>query len=181
MIQITYFVHSTSRYNERKIVAGWYNSKLSKIGKQQARKLRKVLNVKRFDAVYCSDLKRAIRTAKLMFSSNHNIIKDKRLREIDFGSLTGLKVEDIRKRQIEHIEKRFPSGECYKDVEVRMTEFLENLSEVYRDSSVAIIAHQAPQLALEVLLNNKTWVQAFKEDWRIQGKWQPGWEYVLED
>jgi len=44
---------------------------------------------------------------------------------------------------------------------------------------VAIVAHKAPQLALDVLLKNKTWQQAFAEDWRKTKSWQPGWDYVL--
>jgi len=42
------------------------------------------------------------------------------------------------------------------------------------------VAHKAPQLALDVLLRNKTWEQAFTEDWRKKKAWQPGWEYVIE-
>jgi len=28
-------------------------------------------------------------------------------------------------------------------------------------------------------LKNKTWEQAFAEDWRKTKSWQPGWEYTL--
>lgn len=38
---------------------------------------------------------------------------------------------------------------------------------------------KAPQLALDVLLKNKTWKQAFAEDWRKTKSWQPDWEYQL--
>ena len=50
----------------------------------------------------------------------------------------------------------------------------------YNNKKVAIVAHKAPQLALDVLLKNKTWEQAFVEDWRKRKAWQPGWEYNLE-
>jgi len=49
----------------------------------------------------------------------------------------------------------------------------------YDGQSVAIVAHKAPQLALEVLLNGKTWEQAFADDWRKKKAWQPGWNYIL--
>ena len=42
------------------------------------------------------------------------------------------------------------------------------------------MGHQAPQLALEVLLNGKTWEQAFADDWRKTKAWKPGWEYELK-
>jgi hypothetical protein len=34
-------------------------------------------------------------------------------------------------------------------------------------------------LALDVLLQQKTWKQAIDEDWRLEKKWQPGWEYSI--
>jgi hypothetical protein len=43
------------------------------------------------------------------------------------------------------------------------------------------MAHKAPQLALEVILNGKTWEQAIREDWHNQKAWQPGWIYNLSD
>jgi hypothetical protein len=41
------------------------------------------------------------------------------------------------------------------------------------------VAHKAPQLVLDVLLKNKSWEQAFSEDWRKTKSWKPGWEYIL--
>jgi len=29
-------------------------------------------------------------------------------------------------------------------------------------------------------LKNKTWKQAFADDWRKTKAWQPGWDYTLE-
>ena len=61
-----------------------------------------------------------------------------------------------------------------------MADFLEYLKQNYNGKHIAIVAHQAPQLALDVLLKNKTWEQAIKEDWRHSKAWQPGWEYIVE-
>jgi len=65
-------------------------------------------------------------------------------------------------------------------VQERMANFLEFLKQNYNGKSVAIVAHQAPQLALDVLLKGKTWGQAFVEDWRNNRAWQPEWDYLLE-
>lgn len=73
----------------------------------------------------------------------------------------------------------FPNGESYEDVEKRILSFLEFLKENYDNKNIAIVAHQAPQLALDVLIAGKTWEQAFNEDWRKTKNWKPGWEYVL--
>ncbi len=44
---------------------------------------------------------------------------------------------------------------------------------------MSIVAHQAPQLAPDVILNGKTWEQAIDEDWRKKKAWQPGWVYQI--
>jgi alpha-ribazole phosphatase/probable phosphoglycerate mutase len=38
----------------------------------------------------------------------------------------------------------------------------------YSGKNVAIVAHRAPQLAIEVILNKKNWKQAIKEDWCLK-------------
>ena len=43
------------------------------------------------------------------------------------------------------------------------------------------MAHKAPQLAIEVLINGKTWENAIETDWRKTNDWKPGWNYILED
>jgi broad specificity phosphatase PhoE len=78
------------------------------------------------------------------------------------------------------ITERFPEGESYEDVKNRIVDFLEFLKKNYDGKSVAIVAHKAPQLSLDVLLKNKTWEQAFAEDWRKRKAWQPGWDCFLE-
>lgn len=79
-----------------------------------------------------------------------------------------------------YVDSPFPNGESYKDVEKRIADFLEFLKKSYDNKHIAIVAHQAPQLALDVLLRGKTWQQAIREDWRKTKSWQPGWDYVLE-
>jgi len=64
-------------------------------------------------------------------------------------------------------------------VKERIASFLDDLRRDHRDQSVAIVAHKAPQLALDVLLKEMSWEEAFDNDWRTTGSWQPGWEYEL--
>ncbi len=82
--------------------------------------------------------------------------------------------------QEENVTKSFPAGESYEDVKARIADFLEDLKKNYDGKSVAIVAHKAPQLALDVLVQGKSWEQAFAEDWRKIKAWQPGWEYIVE-
>lgn len=179
-IRITYFVHGTTIDNEKGISSGWSDVELSELGVRQSLELRDKIKDKKFDVVFCSDLKRAVDSTKLAFEGLAPIIQDKRLRECNYGKYNGQSETIVKPRQEKYITEKFPEGESYEDVKNRIADFLEFLKQNYDGKSVAIVSHQAPQLALDVLLKNKTWKQAFAEDWRKTKTWQPGWEYNLE-
>jgi len=180
-VKITYFVHGTTIDNEHNISSGWKDVELSELGVKQSMELKEKTKEKKFDAVFCSDLKRAHDSAKLTWDGIYQIIPDARLRECNYGKLNGASSDIVEPMQEEaYIEKPFPKGESYEDVKIRVADFLEFLKKNYDGKSVAIVAHKAPQLALDVLLKGKTWKQAFAEDWRKTKSWQPGWEYELK-
>ena len=176
-MKITYFVHGTTTDNERNISSGWKDVELSELGIKQSIELRDQTKKEEFDVVFCSDLKRAINSAKLTWGDNVKIIQDKRLRECNYGDFNGKESNIVEPLQEKNITKRFPNGESYEDVKKRINEFLNFLKKNYANKKIAIVGHKAPQLALDVLLKNKTWKQAFEEDWRKKKAWQPGWEY----
>jgi len=179
-INITNFAHGTTTDNEKNISSGWYDVELSELGIKQGKKLRDLVKERKFDVVFCSDLKRAVDTAKLVFEGSTPIITDARLRECNYGKLNaGLSAIVEPMQENECIFNKFPEGESYEDVKARMSDFLEFLKKNYDGKSVAIISHKAPQLALEVLLKGKTWKEALAEDWRKTRFWKPGWDYKL--
>lgn len=180
MVNITYFVHGTTTDNEKEISSGWFDVDLSELGIEQSIKLKNLIKDKKFDVVFCSDLKRAIHSAKLTFEDEVEIIQDQRLRECNYGTFNAKPSEIVEPMQEANITNSFPEGESYEDVKNRINDFLEDLHAKYDGKSVAIVAHKAPQLALDVLLGGKSWQQAFTDDWRKRKAWQPGWEYVLE-
>lgn len=179
-VKITYFVHGTTTDNEQDLATGWAPGKLSELGIKQSKELGKLATDKNFDVVICSDLKRAVDSATITFGDKYKIIQDRRLRECNYGDFTQKSAKDFKDKMINFIEKPFPNGESYKDVEKRIADFLAFLKKNYDGKHVAIVAHQAPQLALDVLIKGKTWKQAINEDWRNIKAWQPGWEYILE-
>jgi len=179
-VKITYFVHGTTTDNEQNLATGWSPGKLSELGIKQAKGLGNLVSNIRFDVVFCSDLKRAIDSAELSFGDRYEIIHDQRLRECNYGDLTGRSVKKFKGNMKDYINTPFPNGESYKDVERRIADFLDSLKKTYDGTHVAIVAHQAPQLALDVLVRGKSWNQAIDDDWRKKKAWQPGWEYVIE-
>lgn len=179
-VTITYFVHGTTTDNEKEISSGWYDVDLSDLGVQQSLDLWEKVENKGIDVAFCSDLKRAVRSAELTFKDRIPVIVDERLRECNYGTMNATSSEIVEPMQEESITTRFPEGESYEDVKTRIADFLEYLKENYDGKHVAIVAHKAPQLALDVLLSGKTWEEAFAEDWRKKKAWQPGWGYVLD-
>ena len=177
-LKITYFAHGTTTDNESSLATGWLPGELSELGRRQAAELGQLAANQNFDAVFCSDLKRAVDSAELGFGDKYKIIFDARLREANYGDFNG-KAENFKNNLTEYINKPFPNGESYQDVEKRLRNFLEFLKTNYNNKRMAIVAHQAPQLALDVILKNKTWEQAIAEDWRQTKSWQPGWKYKI--
>ena len=177
-VKIMYFVHGTTTDNAAKLCSGWKEAMLNDLGKEQALNLGNVSKDRgdKFDVVITSDLQRAIDSSNIAFSE-YEKIRDSRLRECKYGDLDGEHKSLVIYE--DHVEEKFPNGESLLDVEKRMREFVTWLKENYEGKSVAIVAHRAPQLALEVISKGITWEEANKNDWRKTGDWQPGWEYEV--
>lgn len=179
-VLITYFVHGTTIDNEQHKATGWNPGELSRLGTQQCKDLKSMIDVSEFDVIFCSDLKRAIDSAELTFGdAGIEIIQDKRLRECNYGDLNGGDSKLVKVDMPGRITTPFPHGESYKDVEKRMRSFLNDVAKKYEEKHVAIMAHEGPQLALEVITKGRTWEQAINENWRNKKpkEWQPGWKY----
>jgi broad specificity phosphatase PhoE len=178
MVTLTYFVHGTTTDNEQEIATGWNPGELSETGIEQSKQLASQIAGKTFDVVFCSDLKRAVDSAQLAFGDKYQIMQDDRLREANYGDLNGMP-NTFKENLTDYIVTPFPGGESFQQVQARMESFCAFLKSLYDGKHVAVVAHQAPQLALEVILNKKSWPQAFGEDWRRTSKWQPGWDYII--
>ena len=173
-------MHGTTTDNEQNISSGWSDVDLSELGVQQAKELANLTSDKHFNVVFCSDLKRAVDSAHLAWGDKYQIIEDKRLRECNYGDYNGKSSEIVEPLQEKAVTEPLPNGESYEMVKERIASFLEDIKKDYAGKHVAIVAHKAPQLALDVLVKEMTWDEAFTKDWRKTKAWQPGWEYILD-
>ena len=179
-VNITYFVHGTTTDNEKGISSGWHDAELSDLGIKQSLELKNKIDGKKFDVVFCSNLRRATHSANLTFNGVAPIIQDERLKECNYGVYNGKPSSTVEPLQETKIAEPFLEGESMEDVKKRIADFCNFLRVNYDGKNVAIVSHKAPQLALDVLLLGKTWKQAFSEDWRKKKAWQPGWAYELK-
>ncbi len=176
MIKIIFESHKTSEDNEAGIASGWRDSPLSETGKQQGLIDKERYKDKYIDAVFTSDLIRAIDTAQIIFNKkNIPTFSDARLREYNYGDLEGKNKKEVIVKLVEHIHSPFPNGESVDDVLNRMADFLRYLKENYDNKTIVIIGHRATQLGLEYFINQidpKVYIET-------QWVWQPGWEYIF--
>jgi broad specificity phosphatase PhoE len=146
------FRHSESTDNRNGIFSGWRDAKLTPYGISQARKIAKKLKTKHIELAFSSDQTRALQTANevLKFHKGVPIIVDARLRERDYGKLTGTSKEAFKKKnpklyQVYHrsYNKGPPGGESFHDVNKRVAPFIKDLLKIMKTfkANVAISAH----------------------------------------
>lgn len=130
---------------------------LNETGFRQAEEIAMRLSRESIDAIYSSDLKRAIQTARAISQPHRlDVIADSDFRELDHGKFEGLTFEDIRASHPEFIERwrsapadlLLPGGERLINVEKRIWRVLERLAQSRRsDETVVVVSHNFPILA----------------------------------
>jgi broad specificity phosphatase PhoE len=168
--------HATSLDNEAGLASGWFDVDLSPLGEQQARELGERRREDPPAAVYCSDLLRAHRTARIAFDgSGVAIVSDPRLRECDYGALTRHPVAEVEALRATHIRTPFPDGESYEGVTRRVEAWLRRAARAHHGATLLVVGHRATFYALEHLLNGRPLEEVMAAPW----VWQPGWLYSL--
>ena len=91
--------HAQSIGNEKDIVQGHIDEGLSELGKVQAKQLANYFNADSINAIYSSDLSRAIHTAKPIADKLNLVIKiDPNLREANFGHSEGMTYKEVQEK-----------------------------------------------------------------------------------
>jgi probable phosphoglycerate mutase len=126
--EIWLFRHGQTPFSRQRKIAGWEDIPLAAEGEAQARALRARLQDTDFDAVWSSDLQRAIATARLAWGEPR---QDERLRELNFGTLEGRDYDELEP-ELRASMDRFrdfqpPEGESVRDLEIRVHAFLDGL------------------------------------------------------
>lgn len=175
MVHLVYETHSLTVDNERGVATGWLPGELSAQGRELAAELGARRRNDGIDAVFTSDLRRATETAEIAFAgSGIPVIEDARLRELDYGDLSGAPVADIDERRATCIETPFPAGESLRQAVDRLRDFLDEVAATWSGKRVVVIAHSAQRWGLEHLINGRP----LEELIRAPFDWQEGWHYT---
>jgi broad specificity phosphatase PhoE len=175
-VEIVFETHATTTDNERWLASGWIDGRLSPAGKRQARELGDRRASDELAAVFTSDLGAAVETAQIAFGSRGiPIFHDWRLRECDYGVLSGEPVAKVEAVRAEHVYEPFPGGESYSEVVVRVRSFLHDLLPSFADTTIAVVGHSATQWALQHVLEGTPLQELVEGPFH----WQAGWRYTL--
>lgn len=176
MVTIWFEPHSTTLDNEAKLASGWYDVDLSELGKAQSLELLERCKDRNLDAIFCSDMQRAVKSAiPTAEQLKLPIYVDRRLRECDYGTFTHKDKKTVDAEKIARIIEPFPEGESYKQCIERVGEFLVWLKERYDGKTVLIIGHRATHYGLDHYILGYPPEKCVTDPW----EWQPGWRFEL--
>jgi len=123
---------------------------LSPIGIEQSRRLVSELEARPLDAIYSSDLSRAVFAAQMIADSRGlttQILRE--LREAYMGKWEGKTLSEVAIAQPEMIsclytdpsEFRYPEGESFIEVQARVEQALCRILEAHTEGEIAIMTH----------------------------------------
>jgi probable phosphomutase (TIGR03848 family) len=115
---------------------------------QAERAAERIAELKRVDAIYCSPLERARETAApIGVATGMRPKVDRGLLECDFGDWTGaelvklMKLPEWRTVQKAPSTFRFPNGESFTEMQVRMITALDRLRSAHPGGTIVCVSH----------------------------------------
>lgn len=173
-IQIVFETHSVSEDNENGIATGWRHGRLSDRGRLLAKELGERRRNDGIQAVFTSDLRRAVETTEIAFGDTSiPILHDWRLRECDYGEQNGMPRAELHRTRREHLDEPYPGGESWRQAVQRVKRFLDELHLRWEGSRVLVIGHAATRWAFEHYLNGVPLEDLIEAEFT----WRKGWEY----
>ncbi|HLC58032.1 MAG TPA: histidine phosphatase family protein [Candidatus Nanoarchaeia archaeon] len=144
--------HAESIANkEEKLQGQDYDTGLTPLGKEQAKKISERLRKEKIDAIYSSDLKRAVETAEEIAKPHKlKVICDKRLKEFNIGELINIKdpfsfwreylKKETTRLGIPAHDVKTPRGESEQNHINRTKSFFEDIRRKHH-GTIIVVAH----------------------------------------
>ncbi len=153
MAKLFIFRHGQTTDNLTHTFSGFRQSELTKNGIAEAKQIGQKLKDKSVTKAYQSDLIRSQHTLELVLNGYHQnvqIITDSRIKERDYGDLTGKNKDEIEKENLEQYKLWHrsynvppPNGESIQMVEVRVMSFLNEIIPTLKPNDVIFISASA--------------------------------------
>ncbi len=188
-LRIYLFRHGQTTFNRDKRFTGWLNVRLTKKGKEDAKKIAKKLKNKKFQIAYTSDLSRCKVTLDEVLKYHpecKKIIVDKRLRERSYGSFQGLYHRQVIAKYGQKMFDKWhrsydfppPKGESIKMVEKRVLSFIKDLLKTMKKEkvNVAISASGNSMRPIRRYFEHLT----IKQMMKLENPWDDYFEYTVD-
>ena len=142
--------HGETAWNLGARIQGQLDIPLNDTGRRQAHRLALALADDCIDAIYASDLSRAMQTAQALAAAcGRTIVSDAGLRERHFGEYEGLLYRDVEIRwpeQSERWRRREPDfgpagGEVLRDFYARCVQTVSRIAAAHPGQTIAVVAH----------------------------------------
>ncbi len=141
--------HGQSQDNERGFIQGQTSTPLSELGERQAERLERHLSTLKFDAVYCSDLERAVQTAQIAVPYLKPVLSPE-LREWHLGVLQKRTREEAKTLFPQAWEilchgacddRKIPGGESMNDMIARSVDLVNRIVEKHKIGRILLVSH----------------------------------------
>jgi probable phosphoglycerate mutase len=150
--------HGQSIHNKEQIIAGQLDSELTGEGVADAQSVARAIGRSDFDAIYCSDLRRARETAEVIVDAldlTCPLTFSTLLRELDYGEYTSQPVSEafhfLDYKVVQ--DQRYPGGESFQDLEKRIAQFVKQFCIEAEGKRVLIVAHAGSIRMLLIVLD----------------------------
>ncbi len=148
-MNIYFLRHGQTEENSKRTYYGSLDVQLNEKGIAQAEKAGKIFKKVEFNKVFISEKVRTLQTAQIALKDREvQLIKDRRINEIDFGIFEGKTYEELCKLYPEKVklwqdnwEEFCPDGgESYRIFYKRVKEFMEDIKEL-EEENILIVTH----------------------------------------
>lgn len=142
--------HGETDWNTQGRIQGQLDIPLNNTGLAQADAVGARLRSESFDAIYSSDLERAMQTARpVVQSSGPAIRREPRLRERHFGALQGLTAEEAQTRQSQvwqaykarAAQQDLGGGESLAGFSRRVIDFVDEVLQAHAGGRILLVSH----------------------------------------
>lgn len=151
-LELCFFRHGRTTWNSQGRYQGIADTELDDLGWRQARAAARRSAEMKPVALYSSDLQRCANVGKLISEATGvHLVEDKRLRERDVGTWSGLTRDQVIKEHPEDLKAwmagdedvRPGGGESVGDVIARVESFTKSVTESHSEGTVIVVSHAA--------------------------------------
>jgi len=136
--------HGETDWNRDRLIQGHTDVPLNENGREQSRRLAETLDG-RVDAIYSSDLSRAVETATILAARSGLAVQvEKDLREKHFGTWEGLTDAVALERFPEARGGSWGDGETTDEMAARVVSALREITGAHAGKTVLVVTHGGP-------------------------------------